>query len=234
MTADAPLGTLQTLFNSASRHSVALEVSGQAILYLPLIWISSRHLKSPRLARILKLPYVPLLIHLISSFFELVLYYGYLATQNASPTPKLTDFVLAIAQITSSIILTAHVRRGNAAIVHATFHCMAFERLIASTLAYYHGSSMWHRVSIKLLNNFTYARWLGLVLPFLAGLRGFKEKYTTVIFFAQLIALWESGFPLGIPVFCAMMGLLLAVNKWAGGKLEKEYVNLAESMRDER
>ncbi|GJC99012.1 hypothetical protein CH63R_11069 [Colletotrichum higginsianum IMI 349063] len=188
-------------------------------MYLRYLVPSWRKVTTPKHAKYVKLPWIPLALHVLIGTVELFRYY-HLAVTGEPPEPNVTDLVLGLGMAAGSFHLAAYVHEGNIPFVRTTFQGMAAQRALASTLGYVHGDAQWHRASVKLLNNFTWVRWIWACGGHLQGIRTHGDALTAAVVASHPLALWEGDYPAGIPLLGAIVFALLAVDKWASRKLD--------------
>ncbi|GKT62938.1 hypothetical protein ColTof4_05468 [Colletotrichum tofieldiae] len=203
-----------------AEHHVFLEILWISATYLRFLVPSWRNITTPKHAKYAKLPWVPLISHVVAGTIELFRYYSQLAVTGESPEPNVVDLGLCLVMAASSFQLAAHVHEGNIPFVRTTFQGAAVQRVLASTLGFLHGDARWHRASIKLLNNFTWTRWIGVYAGYFQGFRAYADAFTASVVISHPLALWEGDYPAGIPLFGAVMFVLLVVDKWASRKLD--------------
>ncbi|KAK2001545.1 hypothetical protein LX36DRAFT_653286 [Colletotrichum falcatum] len=203
-----------------ARHRVLLEmvwISGTYLRYLVPSW---RKISSPKSAKYLRFPYVPLAVHVVVGTAEVLRYYCQLAMTGEWPKPNAVDLGLCLAMAATSLRLAANVKNGKVAVVRTTFQAMAAQRVVASTLGYVRDDARWHRASIKLLNNLVWTRLIGDHTRYLQGFQTYGDAFTGAVVVSHPLALWEGDYPAGIPLFVAIVLALLAVDKWASRKLD--------------
>ncbi|KAL2873817.1 hypothetical protein SGCOL_011046 [Colletotrichum sp. CLE4] len=202
------------------KHHVFLEIFWISSTYLRFLVPSWRKVSTPTHAKYTALPWIPLMIHVILGTIELARYYYPLVVTGEPPVPNLIDLVLGLAFSAGSFHLAAYVREGNIPFIRTTFQATALQRALASTLGYVHGDAQWHRASVKLLNNFTWVRWLLTFGKHFQGFRTYGDTFTASVVMAHPLSLWEGDYPAGIPLYASIVLMLLAVDKWASRKLD--------------
>ncbi|OHE93295.1 hypothetical protein CORC01_11438 [Colletotrichum orchidophilum] len=202
------------------KHHVFLEILWISSTYMRFLVPSWKKVSTPTHAKYAKLPWIPLMIHVIVGTTEMFRYYYPLAIAGEPPVPNWIDLVLGLVFSAGSFHLAAYVREGNIPFIRTTFQATAVQRALASTLGYVHGDAQWHRASIKLLNNFTWVRWLSTFGTYLQGFRTYGETFTATVVMAHPLSLWEGDYPAGIPLYASIVLALLAVDKWASRKLD--------------
>lgn len=156
------------------------------------------------------------LLHITTSLTEVILYYFKLWHTGTPPVATVSDLMLCTIQGLSSFYLAERTHRSSkyrSRYTHATFHCMAVQRALATGLSIYYQSTTWNRASIKLLNSFIWARLIihhvGKVLPMIETS---QQRYTVGILGCHIIGLLEGGYPNGVPLYIGLMTLLLALD----------------------
>ncbi|KAI0866436.1 hypothetical protein F4860DRAFT_139674 [Xylaria cubensis] len=203
---------------------IAVLAANYRILWIApiLVWLSPRFyqtLRSTAFSRAYHMPYSLFAFHVFVSFVELVKYHGQVwLTNGAEQTASQLDIVLCILQCWTSLYITSqHHLLPKAAMeaTRATFHCMSLQRLIATGMAVYTGTSYWHTASVMLLNNFLWAR---VIIGSRIGNMSWKQKYVVGIVGSHLLGLYNGEYPHGIAIYCVLMWCLLNIDGWAKGR----------------
>ncbi|WYZ42350.1 hypothetical protein EsH8_VI_000049 [Colletotrichum jinshuiense] len=203
-----------------AKHHVFLEILWVLSTYPRYLVPSWRKVTTPKHAKYAKLPWIPLALHVVVGTIEVFRYYYRLAIIGEPPKPDLADLVLGLAFSAGGLHLSSYVHEGNIPFIRTTFQAASLQRALASTLGYVHDDAQWHRASIKLLNSFTWVRWIGDFGPYIQGFRTYQETFTASVVMAHPLALWEADYPAGIPLLGAIMAVLLVLDKWASRKLD--------------
>jgi len=204
------------IWQQLSQWSLQLELLYTVFMYTPYVLRTRRYFASSKPAQIANLPYIPLLVHLISGVIDLTRYY-LKAFNIIGSTPDALDLALCFAHAISSCQMARRVTKGNTYIPRNCFQATGIQRALATSIAYCTGEWSWYFASIKLHNNFIWVRWLIPAIRNL-GVTGSKEYgpiYMAGVFIACPICLWEGGYPLGISMFCVLMAVLPLLEQWA-------------------
>lgn len=173
-------------------------------------------------SRARKIPHSILTLHTVSSVMEFLLYYIFLARTGDIPQLSTLNFALSIVQAMTGMWLAATIHRwprGHLQSVRCAFQCMAIQRILASAIAYRTGSAFWHKASIKLLNNFIWARFLIYTVPkYITGFESFHSRINVGVIGCHFLGLWEGDYPNGIGIYMGLSVLLLALDRWGQGK----------------
>lgn len=187
-----------------------------------LLWLTPRFyktLKSTAFSKAYQMPYGIFAIHVIISFIELVKYHGQVwLDHGANHAASNLDLILCIIQCWTSLYITSQhhlLPKAAMEVTRATFHCMAIQRIFATSMALHTGVSSWHEASVMLLNNFIWAR---VIIGSRIGKLSWKQKYVVGIVGSHLLGMYNGDYPHGIAVYCGLMMLLLNVDGWAKGR----------------
>ncbi|KAJ0159958.1 hypothetical protein CTA2_8833, partial [Colletotrichum tanaceti] len=187
-----------------AEHRVFLEISWVSSTYLRYLAPSWRKVATPKHARYVKLPWIPLALHVLVGTVELFRYYLQLAVTGEPPEPELTDLVLGLVMAAGSLHLAAHVRQGN--IPPDPDDVPGDGGAAGARLG----------AGVPSPGSGGYGRAEGACRA--SGRRG--DAFTAAVVASHPLALWEGDYPAGIPLFGAIMLALLAVDKWASRKLD--------------
>lgn len=214
--------TLDGLMALAHEHRKTGEIAWVAFAYLfwtPLIWKST---SSTAPARVRKISYASLTLHAVLCIAELLLYYIPFVLTGEIPKPSGLTLAVCILQSVSSFWITATLHRwprGHLQATRAAFQCMALQRLVAAGIAYHSGSTFWHKASIKLLNNFVWARFIIHLLPkYVVGFESLHTRVTAGVVGCHFLGMWEGDYPNGNAIYMGLMFVLLALDRWGQGK----------------
>ncbi|KAM5355123.1 hypothetical protein ACJ41O_001769 [Fusarium nematophilum] len=194
-----------------------------------LVWVASmfiywtpyviRKISNKRYSKSHHFPQPILILHALVSFAEVLTYHAKLWNTGVAPEPTLNDVILCIVQSLTSLYMASkihHQPKAALEVTCATFQCMALQRLLATGLAVYLESAMWHKASIKLLNNFIWARIFILQSrQYIAGLDTHTKRYAAGIVGCHLMGIYEGDYTYGIGIYIGLMTLLLSFDKWA-------------------
>lgn len=205
-------------------NPIHLELAWIAFVFI--YWAShiARATSKTSYSKIFNIPQPVFLLHVFSSLAEVVRYHVHLGLTGQRPEATNVDLVICVLQSFSSFWLTSNIHRaprGELELTRATFQAMAIQRLIATGLALQGGGfgidgPTWHRASVKLVQNFIWARFILLTISDLvAGLGTYGSKYTTAILGCHLMGMWEGGYPNGMGIYFGLLLVLLGFDKWA-------------------
>ncbi|RTE80626.1 hypothetical protein BHE90_004864 [Fusarium euwallaceae] len=156
--------------------------------------------------------------HIIVSIIEVVLFHVKSWYLGHDPKPNNIDLLLCVVQTITSLVMTERMRftpKLTLELSRASFHSMAFMRVLASGLAAYSGSTEWNRASVKMLASFVWVRlfiaWSGKF----AGINTPQQRYSLGVCGGILVAIYEGSYPHGIVIYLATTFLLMALDRWA-------------------
>lgn len=158
-------------------------------------------------------------LHIFGSLLEVVIFHSKLWQLGHDPLPTQIDLFLCLVGFGSNLYMATRVRHlpnTMEPLARVAFQAMAFQRLLASGMAWYHGSAAWHRASAKILHNFIWAR-VGIVWGrrFLAGFESYGAAYTGGTVACTLFGMYEGSYPHGALIWAGIMISLLVFDRWA-------------------
>jgi hypothetical protein len=220
--------SIQTFIISHKPH---LDLAWHLFIYLPLIIRPSftRHFTSRRHAKYAKLPYIPLLAHILLGLI-IVFRYQFLAILSPSPPPPQTlDAALGITNAIIAWRLCKYEARGNPRIARVGFQVMSLMVLFPALMCYFTPSPQWYHVLAKMHNAFVYVRWLINGGSAIGIFDDYHELYTISVFFGGILGVWEGRFPwdgiLGVPLALVFHVLLVVVERWISSLITQELVS---------
>jgi hypothetical protein len=221
--------SIQTFIISHKPH---LDLAWHLFIYLPLILrpTFTRHFTSPKHAKYAKLPYIPLLTHILLGLI-IVFRYQFLATISSSPPqPSTIDAALGITNALLAWRLCKYEARGNPRIARVGFQVMALMILFPALRCYFTLSPVWYHSMVKMHNAFVYVRWLIHGGSAIGIFDGYHELYTISVFFGGILGVWEGRYPwdgiLGVPLALVFHVLLVVIERWISSLITPESVNL--------
>ncbi|RSL68644.1 hypothetical protein CEP54_002745 [Fusarium duplospermum] len=159
-----------------------------------------------------------LIVHIIVSMIEVVLYHVKSWHLGHDPKANNLDLFLCVMQTIISLVMTERMRfipKLTLELSRASFQSMAFMRVLASGLAVYLGSTEWHRASIKLLASFVWVRVFILWSGKFAGINTPQQRYSLGLVGGILMGIYEGSYPHGIVIYLATVFSLMAFDRWA-------------------
>ncbi|KAJ4319341.1 hypothetical protein N0V84_006426 [Fusarium piperis] len=168
-----------------------------------------------------------LIVHAIVSIIEVILFHAKSWHLGHDPKANNMDLFLCAVQTLTSLAMIERMRfvpKLTLELSRASFHAMAFQRLLASGLAVYLASPEWHRASIKLLASFVWVRFLITWSSKFAGINTYQQGYSIGQIGGILMGIYEGSYPHGIGIYVGMVISLLALDRWAS-KFDNHYVD---------
>jgi hypothetical protein len=222
--------SIQTFIISHKPH---LDLAWHLFIYLPLILrpLFIRHFTSPKHAKYAKLPYIPLLGHILLGLI-IVFRYQFLVTLSPSPPqPSSIDAALGITNALLAWRLCKYEARGNPRIARVGFQVMALMVLFPAIMCYITPNLQWYHAMAKIHNAFVYVRWLINGGSAIGIFDGYHELYTISVFFGGILGVWEGRYPwdgiLGIPLALGFHVLLVVLERWISSLITPELVSLS-------
>lgn len=214
--AESPFAILQAFVANTvefvAPYKNIIEVFLMLGLYLAYNDANIRYIMSPRRTRAARFPYLTLSYHI---FAGLLLAGRYYAQRFLEPTravvPDRVDFILSLSHAISALLL-ARTTHSRLPLAKASFQAVALLELVAVMLAYPTQSPQWHLTIIKIIDWFvTFRTTAGLVRKY--SLFGFpKGSADGIIHLVSApFTLWLSEYPWGIPLYYAVLSLLMAI-----------------------
>jgi hypothetical protein len=188
-------------------------------IYAPLILRPQflQHFTSSKAVKYSKLPYIPLLVHIILGVV-IVGRYQFRAVSS--------DVATGVTNVIVSWRLSKYEGRGNPRLVRVGFQIMALMVLFPTLMCYRTASPIWYHSLAKMHNAFIYVRWLMMVGPKIDLYDGFHELYTISVFFGGILGIWEARFPwdgiLGVPLALVLHVVLVIVERWTSSLITPE------------
>jgi hypothetical protein len=212
-------------------NKAQVDLAWQLFIFLPLILrpeYGAKHFTSTKYARISKLPYIPLIVHILSSII-LIFRYQYRAVTSVSPPqPETLDIVLGVTNALVSWRLSKYASRGNPRLARVGFQVMSLMVFFPALMCYLdkNASPVWYHAMVKMHNAFIYVRWMLDYGSKLGIWSGAYENYTISVFFGGILAVWEGRFPwdgiLGVPVALAFHVVLFVVERFTSSLITHE------------
>jgi hypothetical protein len=219
-------------------NKVQVDLAWHLFIYLPLVLRSQyllRHFTSSKYAGYNKLPYIPLLVHIL---IGLVIVSRYQFRAVSSPEPPLPETLDIAIGVTNAILcwrLCKYEHRGNPRLARAGFQVMALMVLFAALMCYRTVSPVWYHALAKMHNGFIYVRWLDIYWAALKIPSGLHEAYTIAVFFGGILGIWEAGFPwdgiLGVPLALVLHMVLVTVERWISSLITPKLISLTPPNR---
>jgi hypothetical protein len=193
-----------------------LDLAWHLFIYVPLVLRPQfmRHFTSSKYAKYGKLPYIPLLLHIILGVVVVFRYQFKALASGEPPVPDVLDVAIGITNAIVSWRLCKYESRGNPRIARVGFQVMGLMVLFPAIMCYKTASPVWYNALAKMHNAFVYVRWLLIIGPALGIFDGYHELYTISVFFGGMLGVWEGRFPwdgiLGVPLALVFhMGLVV-------------------------
>ncbi|TQN69062.1 hypothetical protein CSHISOI_06413 [Colletotrichum shisoi] len=205
-----------------AKHHVFLEIPWTSSMYLRYLVPSWRKVTTPKRAKYVKLPWIPLALHVLIGTVELFRYYHHhLAVTGEPPEPNVTDLALGLVMAAGSFHPAAYVHEGNIPFVRTT---VPGDGGAAGARLHAGGTCMVTRSGTgRPSSSWTtspgsggYGRAEGTSRA--SGRTGTPSRRPWPRY--HPLALWEGDYPAGIPVFGAIVFAVLAVDKWASRKMD--------------
>jgi hypothetical protein len=200
-------------------YKASTEVFLMLGLYLTYSNGSIRYIKSPRRTRAAKFPYLMLSYHIMVGFLLAGRYYARRLLEPSLLEPSLPvvpdrlDFVLGFSHGLSALWL-ARSTHSHLPLAKASFQTVALLELAAALLAYHTESPQWHLTTVKIIDWFVTFRITARLVRkhnFFGFPKGSSDGITHLV--SAPFTLWLSGYPGGIPLYYAVLGSLMSVEK---------------------
>ncbi|KAI8669653.1 hypothetical protein NCS57_00781000 [Fusarium keratoplasticum] len=159
-----------------------------------------------------------LIVHVIVSMVEVVLFHAKSWHLGHDPKANNFDLFLCVVQTITSLVMTERMRfipKLTLELSRGSFQSMAFMRVLASGLAVYLESTEWHRASIKTLVSFVWVRFLLKWSSKFAGIDTREQAYSLSLISGILMGIYEGTYPHGIAIYMGTTLSLLAFDRWA-------------------
>ncbi|KAH6886822.1 hypothetical protein B0T10DRAFT_549769 [Thelonectria olida] len=195
-------------------YKTSIEVLLMLSLYLTYSDANIRYIKSPRRMRAVNFPYLMLNYHIVVGLLLAGRYYlRRLLEPSVLVIPDQLDFLLGFSHALSALSLarTKHSRRPFA---KASFQTVALLELVAAMWAYLAESPQWHFTTVKIIDWFVTFRTTARLIHIYDAFgfpEGSADGLTHLI--SAPFTLWLSGYPLGIPLYYAVLGSLMSAEK---------------------
>ncbi|KAK7747893.1 hypothetical protein SLS53_001145 [Cytospora paraplurivora] len=173
---------------------------------------------SPKRARARGYPYLTLLAHILSSLFLVIRYHVRYVRLRVWPELDTTDLLVFSLFFLTSFYIEAYLAKGQLVGVRAGFqtailmHCAVFTASWARG-----GDTALFRTSVKFVNWFSWfrltARLLPVIDPRLRLTKNFGARYELTCILSTPLALWESGYPNGIPIQLGLVSVLMVAER---------------------
>ncbi|ROW08537.1 hypothetical protein VPNG_06234 [Cytospora leucostoma] len=169
---------------------------------------------SPKRARARGYPYLTLLAHILSSLFLVTRYHARYVRLRVWPEPETADLLGFSLFFLTSFYIEAYLSKNQLVGARVGFqtailmHCAVFTATWAMG-----GDTALFRTSVKLLNWFSWFRLTARVLPVidrrLRLTKNFGARFELTCIMSTPLALWESGYPNGIPIHMGLVSVLM-------------------------
>ncbi|KAF3762832.1 hypothetical protein M406DRAFT_72819 [Cryphonectria parasitica EP155] len=205
---------LQAIFG---RYSPELELLFRIAIFTPFIPKSMKHLK-PKTNKAKNFPYIPMLVHLVTGPLQFIRYYAKYVTTRTYPLPDEVDFVLMSLFLLSSALLQISRSKANSTIIKTTFQTTVIQQGVPFFLGYHWNDANLFRLSVQLLNWFSWFRITHRVLPRVVphrfkGLGKYVVCYEATLVLSSCVAMWEVGYPGGVGAFLGILTVLLSLER---------------------
>ncbi|KAK6064188.1 hypothetical protein SCUP515_11933 [Seiridium cupressi] len=159
----------------------------------------------------------PLLLHVAVGVFELVRLHYYRARYGAlAHSPDLLDLVTCLIQVVTNLQLAKTSRRGDPYSTRACYQAGGILRLALEVAAFARGNAIVHAASVKCLHSFIYTRLVIFVATNMLRLDlrlPLSKLYAYGVFLGAVLAVNEGGLPMGVPVYIALIGAVMGLNR---------------------
>ncbi|KAF8860573.1 hypothetical protein BDZ45DRAFT_672477 [Acephala macrosclerotiorum] len=214
-------------------NKTQVDLAWHLFIYAPLILRPQflRHFTTSKFAGYSKLPYIPLLFHILLGVVIVGRYQFKAMSAAEPPQPDALDIAMGVANAIISWRLCKYEHRGNPRIARVGFQVMGLMLLLPAAMCYMTPSPVWYHALAKMHNAFVYVRWLVIIGGGLGIFDGFHELYTISVFFGGILGAWEGRFPwdgiLGVPLALVFHLILVIVERWASSliTLENSHTN---------
>lgn len=166
---------------------------------------------------------IVLLVHIATSIIEVLRYYERLAflSNMEGFESDFIDVSLAILQTVTSFQLTQdRVFLGYRPVLRPVYHSQAILRLLFSIFAYTYTQPSLHKASIVINLSFIYPRIITYVARrlFVGRTMSHGNIHTTSVLLSALLAMHDTGFPLGPQVLLVCSAVFFWLEQWTARK----------------
>ncbi|CAG9990970.1 unnamed protein product [Clonostachys byssicola] len=172
-------------------------------------------------AKFRKASKTPLHIHMVAGAAEIIRYH--ITALTDQPSPDLLDLVLCLLQSATTLHLAKTLIRGDQT-TRPTYQVTGLARPFLTLAALYTDDEQLHRGSVKLVNGFIYVRLIIFSYRVLNLDRVFTGPavYAHAIFIGGLLAVYEAGFPFGVPAFVIQVGLMISLHRFVTDYVQRK------------
>ncbi|CAG9954551.1 unnamed protein product [Clonostachys rosea f. rosea IK726] len=171
-------------------------------------------------AKFRKASKIPLYIHMVAGAAEIIRYH--ITALADQPSPDLLDLALCLLQSATTLHLAKTLIRGDQT-TRPTYQVSGLIRPFLTLAALYADDEQLHRGSVKLVNGFIYVRLIIFSYRVLKLDRVFTGPavYAHAIFIGGLLAVYEAGFPFGVPAYVIQVGLVTSLHRFVADYVQR-------------
>lgn len=210
---------LTNLSDVLTGHWALLELVYIVTLYAATLKGVVRRFKLRQRGKIKKLPVNLLAVHTAISIIEVLRYH--IIALRYEPQPDLFDCILGVMFAVTSIQMQNTISTGNTILVRSSYQATALQMFVGAVGSYAYGGARLHRAVIKNYNQFVYIRQIIGQNQRLRLFTNFHDAYALAVVTVNYLALWEGGFPLGIPTHFLLIGGFALFDQWVTAEIDK-------------